>query len=536
VTTKQADRHSFALIDDDREGSQVLAQTLIALAAQVAEALGCSECCIYEYLPDRRALRAQAIWAEELTDRDRDWIGRVNHLADLPGFDAVVSSREILISHPEDDADAGMRGAESMGYWGELAALYAPIVREDEVLGILELTEKHTRREFSEADQRLVSQMAGLAAIALANARESRAAEARSRLFGALIDASRAMTSSLDLDEVLDVICRQAALALDAGSSYIYEYDRDANTMIWVAHYQRDPDHSFEEPLGSVYALEDLPQDRAVIETRKPVEVRLDDPDLDPEVREQLLEWEEKASLMVPMIVGNDIVGALEVSEADTPRHFTPEETALCTALGEQAAAAFRNARLYRQLQDQKEIIELQATTDGLTGLFNHRHFFERLRAEVTRARRYGLVLSLLMLDLDDFKNVNDQFGHPAGDDVLHAVSDVIRGQLRQNLDIPARYGGEEFAVILPHTGTQESDADLADGARTTGERIRRAIAEMELPIDQEGPPVHITASVGLAMLPAHAEDADELVSKADQALYRAKRAGKDRVEVFAWE
>lgn len=533
MTTKEADRHSFALTDGDHDGSQVLAQTLIALAAQVAEALGCSECCIYDYLPERRALRAQAIWAEDLTDRDREWIGRVNHLADLPGFGEVVSSRKILVSYPEDDADTALRGAETMAFWGELASLYAPIVHGDEVLGILELTEKRTRRDFGEADQLLVSRMAGLAAIALANARASRAAEARNRQLNALIDSSRAMTSSLDLDEVLDVVCKQAALALNAGSSYIYEYDEAANTMIWVAHYQRDPDHSFEEPLGSVYPLEDLPQDRAVVETRRPVEVRLDDPDLDPEVREQLLDWEEKSSLMVPMVVGGKVLGALEVSEADTPRHFTTEETGLCTTLGQQAAAAINNARLYRQLQDQKKTIEFQATTDGLTGLFNHRHFFERLRAEVTRARRYGLVLSLLMLDLDDFKSVNDRFGHPAGDEVLHRVSDVIRGQLRQNLDIPARYGGEEFAVILPHTGTQESDADFADGARTTGERIRRAIAEMELPLTQDGEPMHITASVGLAMLPTHADDADELVSKADQALYQAKRAGKDRVEVF---
>jgi len=534
VTTQEADRHSFALIDGDPDGSQVLARTLVALAARVAEALGCSKCIIYEYLPERRALRAQAIWAQELTDRDRERIGTLNDLADEPGFDTVISSRKVLVTYPEDEADTAKHRADTMACRGELAALCAPIVHGDEVLGILELTEKRERRDFGEADQRLVGQVAGLAAIALSNAREMHAAQAHNRQLRALIDSSRAMTSSLDLDEVLDVVCRQTARALDAGSSYIYEYDPSANTMIWLAHYQRDPDHSFEEPLGSVYPLEDLPQDRAVIETRRPVEVRLDDPGLDPDMREQLLEWEEKASLMVPLVVGDDLVGALEVSEADTPRHFTADETALCTTLGEQAAAAIRNAQLYRQLQDRKKTIELQATTDGLTGLLNHLHFFDRLRAEVKRALRYDLALSLLMLDLDDFKRVNDRFGHPAGDQVLRAVSDVLRGQLRQNLDIPARYGGDEFAVILPHTGTLESKADLTDGGIATGERIRRAIAEMELPLAQDGPPVHITACVGLAMLSVHAADADELVSKADQALYQAKRTGKDRVEVLS--
>ena len=131
-----------------------------------------------------------------------------------------------------------------------------------------------------------------------------------------------------------------------------------------------------------MYPIEDLPQDRAVVQTRRPVQVSLDDPDIDPVVREQLIDWEEMSSLMVPLIVGQDVVGALEVSESEHLRQFTEQETALCTALGEQAAVAIRNAQLYSQLQEQKKTIERQATTDGLTGLYNHRHFFERLRAE----------------------------------------------------------------------------------------------------------------------------------------------------------
>jgi diguanylate cyclase (GGDEF)-like protein len=536
MTTDHQDQHSHALIDEGDGDSRQLAETLKALTHQIATAAGCSECCIYEYLPGRRALRAQAIWSDELTDRDRAWVGCLHDLETIPDFAQVVTQRMVLAAYAEDEDVRRVPGPETMAYWGELAAIWAPIVADGEVIGILELTEKRAPRRFGEADKLLVRQMADLAALALRNARDSRAVAARNRQLTALIDSSRAMTSTLDLDEVLDVVCRQTARALGAPSSYIYEYDPTEDTMVWLAHYQRDPSHSFEEPLGTVYLVDDLPQDRTVVLSRRPVQVSLDDPDIDARTREQLLDWGELSSLMVPLIVGKDVVGALEVSESEHPRRFTEQETALCTALGEQAAAAIRNAQLYRQLQDQKKIIERQATTDGLTGLYNHRHFFERLRAEAVRARRYGFALSVIMLDLDDFKLVNDGHGHPAGDRVLSAVGDVLRAQVRDDVDVPARYGGEEFAVILPHTGPLSAAfAETSNGARATAERIRRAIAEAELPLPAAGDGLrpHITASIGVATLPAHAVDADDLVSKADTALYQAKMRGKDRVEVF---
>jgi diguanylate cyclase (GGDEF)-like protein len=434
------------------------------------------------------------------------------------------------VSYPDDEVDAATAGFETMEYWGERAAIWAPIVYGDQVLGMLELTEKERDRIFTEADERLVGQMAGIAAIALHNARLSRAAEERNRQLTALIGASRAMTSTLDLDELLEVVCRQAALALDAGSSYIYEYDPEADAMVWLAEHQRDPSHSFEEPLGTVYPIEDLPQDLAVVRTRRPIEARLDDPELDDVMRGQLLEWGEQSSLMVPLVVGGEVVGSLEVSEAVYPRHFTEQETALCVALGEQAAVAIHNAQLYRQVREQKETIERQATIDGLTGLYNHRFFWERLRDEVTRARRYGHPLSLLMLDLDDFKLVNDRFGHPVGDELLRAVGRALQTQIRQGVDCAARYGGEEFAVILPSTES-ELEGGGVDGAVTTAERIRHAVAGLRAPLADpawKG----ITVSIGVATVPLHADTAEELVAKADRALYAAKAQGKDSVLV----
>ena len=134
---------------------------------------------------------------------------------------------------------------------------------------------------------------------------------------------------------------------------------------------------------------------------------------------------------------------------SEPARAFAEDELEILQLVANQAAAAVENARLYGR-------VELIAITDGLTGLYNHRHFYERLAQEVKRALRYGLPLSLLMIDIDDFKLFNDRFGHPAGDALLRALAACSRRETRQQVDIVARYGGEEFAVILPSTAPLE--------------------------------------------------------------------------------
>jgi diguanylate cyclase (GGDEF)-like protein len=219
-------------------------------------------------------------------------------------------------------------------------------------------------------------------------------------------------------------------------------------------------------------------------------------------------------ALAAPLVTEASVLGLLTLVGPDGGGF---DETAARSvgALANQGAVAIENARLHR-------LIQKQARTDGLTNLANHREFQEQLAHEVERAQRFGVPVGLVMLVLDDFKKINDQYGHLAGDNVLKAVSGALRGAIR-DIDQASRYGGEEFAVILPHT--------TIDGAARLAERLRQAIAE-RVASAPDGRQIRITASFGVAGLPAHAATQVELIATADAALYHAKQTGKNRVSV----
>jgi diguanylate cyclase (GGDEF)-like protein len=205
-------------------------------------------------------------------------------------------------------------------------------------------------------------------------------------------------------------------------------------------------------------------------------------------------------------------VGVLTIARRG--KAFDDSAVELFTYLAGQAAVSIENADLH-------ETVQRQAVTDELTGLSNLRHFHDTLAGEIERARRFGSPVGLVMIDLDDFKAINDTYGHQQGDDVLSKVARVLR-ELSRDIDEPARYGGEEMAVILPQT-------DL-DGAELAAERMRRAIAELRIDRIDGGGPLRVTASFGVASLPECATNKDTLIAEADAALYRAKRAGKNAV------
>jgi diguanylate cyclase (GGDEF)-like protein len=235
----------------------------------------------------------------------------------------------------------------------------------------------------------------------------------------------------------------------------------------------------------------------------------------------------------------------LEFEKADAQRHWNrilQHRFELSQKLGREASlqlAALDYFQSLLQSLGNPTIVEMasylaterNAITDGLTGLYNRQFFDVSLRRELKRSRRYGLAFSLVMIDLDDFKAINDVHGHVVGDEALVLCSDVIRASVRE-IDVPCRYGGEEFALILPETSRT--------GAYIVSERIRLDVQEV---FDDKGtatasrtPPVELSVSGGIAIYPTDSNSAEGLVMMADKALYRSKHDGKNKITLHAEE
>jgi diguanylate cyclase (GGDEF)-like protein len=317
----------------------------------------------------------------------------------------------------------------------------------------------------------------------------------------------REISSSLDASRMFEIVRRECRKIFRPDFLWIARVDMETREVsVDYAMAGNAPPRRTRFPLGQGLATH-------VIESQRPLLIRDAARELPAlGLKPILLEPKIRSILAVPLLVENRAVGVLSVQSFHEGA-YGERHVSLLTTIAQQAAVALENARHYQL-----------ATIDQLTGLYQRDYFFQRLEDEHRRASRYGTSFSLLMLDLDSFKRINDRFGHFAGDRFLRATGAAIRGILRA-ADIPCRYGGEEFCVLLPETD--------GHGARTIAERIRQAIATLH--VEEEGGSLGTTVSIGVSCYPDHYEgNLAGLLQKADQALYAAKRAGKDRVMLSA--
>jgi len=224
--------------------------------------------------------------------------------------------------------------------------------------------------------------------------------------------------------------------------------------------------------------------------------------------------YETNNCIIAPLICQDKVVGVLNLADKIEDDSFSCDDIALVELLSQLVGASIGNIKLFEKIQR-------QATTDGLTGLANHKTFYETLEKELWRTRRYGGQISLIMIDIDSLKKVNDAYGHHAGDKVINEISKKIRACIRQ-IDTAARYGGDEFAVILPST--------LLADAVVAAERMVDSVSES--PITWKKEQIALSISVGVGEYGAESSPED-ITSRSDQALYMAKQAGRNTVRIF---
>ncbi len=388
-----------------------------------------------------------------------------------------------------------------------------PMRIKDHLVGLTILTGKKDGRQMADADFQLIQAVVGLASTSINNAMlfensETTKNELDHKVFNlmTLQQSGKVLSSTLDLSELIKISIDMflETVWANKGVLMLYSDDRPELEVVAFKGLSKEEVDALKKDPGDTWAM------TTVEKERKPILCN----EMSGKSTYQSYSAASKSlpfAVYVPMLKEGDLYGVVKVGAKINGENFNENDLEFFATLSSQAVIAFENARLYSL-----------AITDSITRLYVHRYFQLRLEEEVARSRRYNSTISLLMLDIDHFKPVNDNYGHQQGDLILKEVSKILRKNVR-NTDIAARYGGEEFAIVLPET----TQAD----AKIVAERIRRDVSQCDFPSIIPGqPPLKCTISIGVAGFPLNADSKDQLIQKADSALYKAKNNGRNKV------
>lgn len=420
------------------------------------------------------------------------------------------AGRPMIINHYDADPEA----LPDLVAQGIRSIAAAPVRAGGSVLGILILYDQRPTMQFTASDMALLDAVARQAGVAMQNARLYETAVREGNRRALLYKASVELGAVLNIDHLYATIHRAAARLMPCDICLIALLDsaRQEIEYVYLADGPRRwPPHR-------------LPLSRGLLGfvARTGVSLRLVHNDNEIERwfgAEPFSDTEEEPSpgalLAVALNVGERTLGAITV-QAHAPDAYSSEDLEALEMLASTAAIAIQNAQLFAKVQE-------LATRDALTGVANRRHFFELARSELERAARYGHPVSLLMIDADHFKVINDTYGHLVGDMVLQAIAGRCRNALRE-ADIVARYGGEEFLALLPETSGEQ--------AVQVAERLRDTVARE--PVQSAAGPIRVSVSIGIASYERGAVgQIDQLLDYVDQALYQAKSTGRNQVRAY---
>jgi diguanylate cyclase (GGDEF)-like protein len=407
----------------------------------------------------------------------------------------------------------GKAAAEKRPIWGESlsgepgvsssrrgAQLAIPLMVKDEVLGVLDC-QSDTADKFDTDSIDLLTLFSTQASLAVQNARLHSLERSRARQLEAINTIAQQMTIVLDLEELLAKVCSLIGQAFEVDHvSVLLREDKD---LVLRAHQGKltalVPDQ------GRIPA-EIGPWNRILMGSKVMIEN-----DLKPRGSSSGLFQETRSRMGIALVSFGQTLGVLVLDSARENAFDSGFQQTL-ESLADICATAIQNAQ-------HVERVRQLAYLDGLTGIFNRRFFEMRITEEIERAKRFESNLAVIMVDIDQFKRLNDEFGHLLGDEVLRQVSSIFSEHLRK-IDVVCRYGGEEFAILLPETNSHNA-VQVAD-------KLRRFVERWDFP----GVPRPVTISAGAATFPEHGSVRDELVKAADAGLYAAKQAGRNCVKL----
>lgn len=392
----------------------------------------------------------------------------------------------------------------------EVAAfLGVPVMEGRTPRGIL-IADRRSTRPFTPADVDVLTSAARQVVRVVQSERVFHAVERSKHEHERFYRASAALNRCRTLDEVYEAAIAGARSVCDFDFAAIATYDpRDTGHVIRRAVGDRAEalEGTEHRDAGSVVSM--------VVKNKLALPAGGEWRERELPVFSASVRLRGESLLVLPLLVKDEVVGTFTVA-AKRAGAFPTDRREMLGVIANQVAISLQNARMF-------EALEEQATTDGLTGLVNHRTFQERFSAMLGRAERHNSAVSLILTDIDHFKKINDNFGHPTGDEVLRRVAAILAASARK-IDIVARYGGEEFALVLEAT-------DRA-GAHNLAERVRMEVAQQTF--QSAKGPFRATLSLGVASYPEDGTDKADIIARADQALYSAKHGGRNRTACFS--